>query len=219
MLGYAKSANVPAAGLAAALPVLATIARRRLVQLPPGFHRLWGVPLLSGPASPAALDFAAAAITSGQGDAAIDAASWQPEVLSWLQGAPPAAAPSSVAAVVAALLNLPEEAASNSSSSGTASGYLAQQPGSPPGGPPGGGSGGGGIAGGSAVVAGSEDVAPSLGVLGPAGDADSWWHWWQEDAHLSAQLAGVVRGGLLRAGCAKAGGWGWGQGWRAQLLG
>jgi hypothetical protein len=106
-LGYARSANVRTAGAAAALPVLATIARRRLVQLPQGFHRFWGLPLLGGDASPGALDFAAAAVRSGQ-DAEVDAASWHPALLAWLQAAPAAADPNSVAAVVAALLKLPQ---------------------------------------------------------------------------------------------------------------
>ncbi|PSC71129.1 serine threonine-kinase ATM isoform X1 [Micractinium conductrix] len=168
-LGYAKSANVQASGAAAALAVLAVVARRRLVQLPPGFHRFWGLPLLAGDASQAALEFAAAAVRSGQ-DAEVDAASWHPALLTWLGAAPPAAAPDAAAAVLAALLRLSQLEGDTPGSREDSSG-----------------SDGGG---------GGPDDAPSLGVL-RASDGERWWQWWQEDAALPRQLAALVRGELL----------------------
>ncbi|KAL4452130.1 hypothetical protein ABPG75_007792 [Micractinium tetrahymenae] len=175
VLGYAKSANVPPAGLAAALPVLATIARRRLVQLPPGFHKLWGLALRGSAPTQGAVGFAAAAIRSGQDSAVVDAASWQPETLEWLRSAPPALPPSCMVDVVAAILKLPEDEQPAASSSAGG------------GGPQGGGAGSG---------SGSGDDAPSLGVLA-AREEGRWWQWWQEDVLLSAQLASLVRGELL----------------------
>lgn len=125
-LGYAKSANVPPASFAAALPVLATIARRRLAgQLPPGFHKLWGLPLLQQIPSPAALDFVAAAVVSGA-DTAVDATSWQPDVLQWLRSAAAATAPGSLVMTVAAVLRLPLDAC-GSSGGGSGSGSLASE--------------------------------------------------------------------------------------------
>lgn len=179
MLGYARSANVPAASFTAALPVLATVARRRLAgQLPPGFHRLWGLPLLDQLPTPAALDLAEAAALSGA-DAAVDAAAWQPGLLQWLRSAAPASAAGSLVAVVAAVLRLPPDI--------------------------GGAGSGGGSGGGSSWGSGtSAEDAPSLSRL--SADADcSWWQWWQEDAALSAQLAGLIRGasqpGVAGWGC------------------
>jgi hypothetical protein len=120
VLGYAKSANVPPASFAAALPVLATSARRQLAQPPPGFHRLWGLQLLQQSPSRASLDFATAAVLSGR-DIALDSGSWQPEFLSWLHTAPGAAEPGSIVEAVAAILKLPlpSDGAPCSSSSGS----------------------------------------------------------------------------------------------------
>jgi hypothetical protein len=107
VMGYAKAPNVHPASFAAALPVLATLARRRLVQVPPGFHKLWGLPLLQQIPSPAGLDFLTAAALSGR-DVAIDGSAWQPAFLQWLRAAPGAAAPAGLAAAIAAVLRLPE---------------------------------------------------------------------------------------------------------------
>ncbi|KAL4857208.1 Serine/threonine-protein kinase ATM [Chlorella vulgaris] len=107
VMGYAKAPNVHPASFAAALPVLGTLARRRLVQVPPGFHKLWGLPLLQQIPSPAGLDFLTAAALSGR-DAAIDGSAWQPAFLQWLRAAPGAAAPAGLAAAIAAVLRLPE---------------------------------------------------------------------------------------------------------------
>jgi hypothetical protein len=170
VLGYAKSANVPPASFAAALPVLATSVRRQLAQPPPGFHRLWGLQLLQQSPSRAALDFSTAAVLSGR-DIALDSGSWQPKFLSWLHTAPGGAEPGSIVEAVAAILklSLPSGSAPGSSSSG----------------------GSGGISG----SGGSSEDAPSLGRLSV--DADRWWQWWQEDSVLSAQIAGLIRGEML----------------------
>lgn len=168
VLGYAKAANVPQAGLAAALPVLATIAGRRLVQLPPGFRRLWGLPLRGFAPTQGTLEFTAAAIRSGQDSAVVDAASWQPDMLEWLRSATPAMPPKCMVDVLVAILKLPDEEqpATDRSTSGPAP---QDCPGS------------------------SSDDAPSLGVLSAQGEG-RWWQWWQEDAPLSAQLAGLAQG-------------------------
>ena len=168
VLGYVKAPHVPPASFTAALPLLATIARKRLAQLPPGFHKLWGLPLLEQAPSPAVLDFATAAVASGQG-AAIDSATWQPALLHWLRTAAAVTAPSSVSAAVAAVLKLPD------------------------GGSSGGGSSSSDDSGGGDSGDGAAEDAPSLGTLRP-GAEDRWWHWWQEDASLSAQIAGLIRG-------------------------
>lgn len=169
MLGYARSANVAPAGLAAALPALATIARRRLVQLPPGFHKLWGLPLRDSDPTQGAVEFAAAAIRSGQDSAVVDGASWQPGMLEWLRSASAALPPSCMVDMVAAILKLPDGEQPVGSKAGD--------------GPEGDGTSGSG-----------GDDAPSLGVL-PAREEACWWQWWQEDVVLSAQLATLVRGG------------------------
>lgn len=181
VLGYARSANVPPSGLAAALPVLATIARRRLVQLPIGFHRLWDLPLFSSAPTQGAVEFAAAAVRSGQDSAVLDAASWQPGMVEWLRSASSVLPPSCMADVVAAILKLPDELATSHSADGDAD------------------EGGEG--------SNSADDAPSLAVL-PAREESCWWQWWQQDALLFAQLAGLVRGGW----CVVRLGWGWGLG-------
>lgn len=173
MLGYAKSANVPAASFPAALAVLATLAQRRLVQLPPGFHKLWNLPLLDQLPSPAGLEFVAAAVAAGQ-DAAVDSASWQPAMLQWLRSAASSAAPDSIVEGAAAVLRM---AGSPATAAAGAAGC---------------GGGGGGGSGSSSEA--SEDT-PSLGRLPP--HADLWWQWWQEDAHLSTRVAALIRGAPL----------------------
>lgn len=173
VLGYAKSANIPAASFSAALPVLATIAHRRLAQLPPGFHKLWGLALLDQLPTPAGLELVAAAVAAGQ-DAAVDGASWQPGMLQWLRSAASAAAPGSIVAATAAVLRMAD--------GGSAARTAAEACGSTS-----------GSCGGSG--SGADEDTPSLGRLPP--HTDLWWHWWQEDVALSAQLAALIRGKLL----------------------
>lgn len=172
VLGYAKSANVPAASFPAALAVLTTLAQRRLVQLLPGFHKLWGLPLLDQLPTQAGLEFVAAAVAAGQ-DAAVDSALWQPSMLQWLRAAASSAAPSSIVAAAAAVLRMVAGPATAEDGAAAC-----------------GGSGGCGSGGSDA-----SDDTPSLGRL-PSG-ADLWWQWWQKDAALSTRVAALIRGGLL----------------------
>ena len=172
MLGYAKSSNVPPAAFAAALPVLATIARRRLVTLPPGFHVMWGLPLMQHSPTAATVDFLAAAVQSGQ-DSATDGAGWQGDLLAWLRTAAPAeVAPAAIAASVTAILKLSSgEEAGDSSGSGSCGG------------------------GNSGCDFDAIDATISLTSLGYGSSGyDRWWHWWQEDGEFSRQLAGIIRG-------------------------
>jgi hypothetical protein len=62
---HALSPHIPSAAFEACAALLGAIAQRQLAPLPPGFHTLWGLPLLQHPPSQALLEFAAAALQSG----------------------------------------------------------------------------------------------------------------------------------------------------------
>lgn len=94
--------------------MLSTLAQRRLVQLPPGFHKLWGLPLLDQLPTQAALEFVAAAVGAGQ-DAAVDSALWQPGMLQWLRSAASSAASDSIVVAAAAVLRMVDAPTAGSS--------------------------------------------------------------------------------------------------------
>lgn len=62
---HALAPHTPAAAFEAAAVVLGAIAQRQLAPLPPGFHTLWGLPVLEHPPSQPLMHFAAAALQSG----------------------------------------------------------------------------------------------------------------------------------------------------------
>ena len=182
VLALARSPGLPPPAFAAALAALEAITRRGLAQLPPGFHRLWDLPVLGQSPTPAALEFVAAAVQSGSGAAAAEGTAWQEELLGWLKSAGSAAAASGAAtAAFASVLCLPPPQQRHTSGGGGGSGS------------------GSGSRGGQQASA-----APSLGVL-PLQAADAqgqWaqqpsWQWWQQDAEFDSQLAALLRGPLF----------------------
>lgn len=156
---------MPAASFPPALAVLSTLAQRRLVQLPPGFHKLWGLPLLDQLPTPAALEFVAAAVGAGQ-DAAVDSALWQPGMLQWLRSAASSAASDSIVVAAAAVLRMAAAHAAASSAAREC---------------------------GSSGSRASEDT-PSLGRLPPTADL-WWQWWQEDaalSARLAALIRGAV---------------------------